>query len=117
MREQMSPTSFIVVQTHHLMADRTFSIERMKSPPSQELYELNNPYDCDTHGHLCAVELKELAADLLPVLGRETDLRDAAPSLAYRTLDELPRRNRYAQFASLAGQAGFVIGRSRLEPR
>jgi hypothetical protein len=43
-RQQMSPTGSILVQTNHLMAERTFSIERMEAPPSRKLYELNNPY-------------------------------------------------------------------------
>ena len=43
-RKQMSPAGVIVVQTNHLMADRALRIERVKSTPSQQLYELDNPY-------------------------------------------------------------------------
>jgi hypothetical protein len=40
----MSPAGVIVVQTNYLMADRALRIERVKSTPSQQLYELDNPY-------------------------------------------------------------------------
>jgi hypothetical protein len=45
MREQMPPAGVIAVQTNHLMADMALRIERVKSPPSQQLYELDNPYE------------------------------------------------------------------------
>jgi hypothetical protein len=51
----MSPAGFIVMQTDHLMADRTFCIERVKSPPSQELNELDNPDEQNTHGCLVVI--------------------------------------------------------------
>jgi hypothetical protein len=54
-REQMSPTGVIVVKTDHLMADRTFRVERVKSPPSQELYKLDNPHGKNTQGRLVVV--------------------------------------------------------------
>jgi hypothetical protein len=40
----MSPAGVIVVQTNYLMADKALRIERVKSAPSQQLYELDNPY-------------------------------------------------------------------------
>jgi hypothetical protein len=56
----MSPAGFIVMQTDHLMADRTFCIERVKSPPSQELYELDNPDEQNTHGCLVVIPGNQL---------------------------------------------------------
>jgi hypothetical protein len=41
----MSPAGVIMVQTNHLMADRAFRVERVKSTPSKQLYELDNPYE------------------------------------------------------------------------
>jgi hypothetical protein len=43
------------MQTDHLMADRTFRVERVKSLPSKELYELDNPHGKDTHGRLVVI--------------------------------------------------------------
>jgi hypothetical protein len=40
----MVPTCLIVMQPDHLMADRAFSIERVKPLSSKELYELDDPY-------------------------------------------------------------------------
>ena len=37
------------------MADRAFRVERVKSPPSQELYELDNPHGKNTHGRLVVI--------------------------------------------------------------
>ena len=37
------------------MADRAFRVERVKSPPSQELYELDNPHGKITHGRLVVI--------------------------------------------------------------
>jgi hypothetical protein len=54
MCEQMLPTSSIVVQADHLMADRAFGVERVKPPFSQELYKLDNPYGYIAHGCLVA---------------------------------------------------------------
>ena len=51
----MSPTGLIVMQTHHSMADGTLRIERVKSPSSQELDELENPYGENAHGRLVVV--------------------------------------------------------------
>jgi len=43
------------VQTHHLVTDGTLRIERVKSPSSQELDELENPYGENAHGRLVVV--------------------------------------------------------------
>jgi hypothetical protein len=51
----VSPTGIVVVQTDHLMAERAFGVERVKSPRSQELYELNNPHGKNTHGRLVVI--------------------------------------------------------------
>jgi hypothetical protein len=63
MHEQMSPTGFVVMQTHHLMANGTCGIEGMKSPPPQNLQKLDKPYG-KTHG--CLVEYVPLPARMLP---------------------------------------------------
>jgi hypothetical protein len=39
------------VQAHHLVADGTFGIEGVKSPPPQDLQKLDKPYG-NTHGYL-----------------------------------------------------------------
>ena len=52
--EKMSPPGFVVMQTYHLMADRTFCIERVTSPPPKDLQRLDEPYGENTHG--CLVE-------------------------------------------------------------
>jgi len=51
----MSPAGLIVVQTHHLMTDGTLRIERVKSPSSQELDELEDPHGENAHGRLVVV--------------------------------------------------------------
>ena len=38
----MSPAGIIVMQTDHLMADKAFRIERVKSPPSRRVYAQKN---------------------------------------------------------------------------
>jgi hypothetical protein len=40
----MASAGFVVMQTHHLMAEGTFRIERVQSLSSEELEELDNPY-------------------------------------------------------------------------
>ena len=44
------------MQTHHLVTDGTLRIERVKSPSSQELDELENPHGENAHGRLVVVE-------------------------------------------------------------
>ena len=51
----MSPTSFIMMQANHLMADRTFCVERVESSSSQEFYELDYPYGQNTQGRLSVI--------------------------------------------------------------
>jgi hypothetical protein len=62
-RYQVSPAGIVLMQTDHLMANGTFGIERIKSPPSEEFYGLDNPYVQDPHGCLAAiVVLEEVSA-------------------------------------------------------
>src|SRR5579864_418311 len=51
-REQMAPAGFVVVQADHLMADRTFGVDRMQPSSAEEFQELHNPYGQDAHGRL-----------------------------------------------------------------
>jgi hypothetical protein len=93
----MSPAGLIVMQTHHSMADGAFRIERVKSPWSQELDELENPHRENAHGHLvvvieiwCAQQLTRADVPLISKLGQtETRRRvdnDVATWCLYRSI-------------------------------
>src|SRR5262249_61250097 len=66
----MSSPGFVVMQANNAVTNRTFSIEGVKPPFSQQLYQLYKPYGY-THGHLAsfARDRKELfERNCVPVL-------------------------------------------------
>src|SRR5262249_62303887 len=66
----MSSPGFVVMQANNAATNRTFRIEGVKPPFSQQLYQLYKPYGY-THGHLAsfARDRKELfERNCVPVL-------------------------------------------------
>jgi hypothetical protein len=49
MGEDVAAAGFIDVEADHLLADRTLGGDRVKPPPAQELYELDDPYEDVPH--------------------------------------------------------------------
>ena len=51
----MSSPGFVVMQANHAVANRTFRIQRVKPPFSQQLYQLYEPYG-QTHGRFASLQ-------------------------------------------------------------
>src|SRR5580704_15348315 len=49
MGEDVAAAGFIDVEADHLLADRTLGGDRVKPPPAQQLYELDDPYEDVPH--------------------------------------------------------------------
>ena len=52
-RVHMSSPGFVVMQANHAVANRTFRIQRVKPPFSQQLYQLYEPYG-QMHGRFAS---------------------------------------------------------------
>jgi hypothetical protein len=59
MREHVAAACLVNVEANHLLADRTLGGDRVKSPPSQQLYELHYPYGNVPHGLSSQIQTEE----------------------------------------------------------
>jgi hypothetical protein len=64
---KVSSPRLVVMQANHLMAKRTFRIERVKPPSTQQFYNFDQPYG-QTHDSFTSGSRPQLERNCVPVL-------------------------------------------------
>jgi hypothetical protein len=82
----MSSPGFVVMQANHAVANRTFRVQRVKPPFSQQLYQFYKPYG-QTHGRFASFA-RETARPVFE--------RNSAPVLWHLTQKHLETINCHA---------------------